>query len=193
MSKIERVKELLDERGVKWWEGPWPWPSVIYDGACGVRYEVSEFLDRLRVKTLLPVEPGQAVETTFGPTIDGNTSDGYHTFDELYDHRTGLLMALCNTWAALLRSERWSADLIAKDGVFKSRRHDDGSMFDGMFIVGVNCTSEGHKWATWHCEDKWWDLFFIPELEIAPKWDGHTPAEALERLLDAFTSRKVEK
>lgn len=113
-----------------------------------------------------------------------------HTFDELYEHRTGLLAALCNTIAELAETY----GIGDEDGigriVFKSRHHHDGEMFDGMFIVGINCSGmEGPwaKWATWHCKEKWWDRFAIPELDHAPEWDGHTPSDALARLVAGLT------
>lgn len=116
-----------------------------------------------------------------------DTSDGYHTFDELYEHRTGLLAALCNVIVSWLCYAGVPASHVMEH-VFKSRAHDDGSMFEGMFIVGINCAEPGEpaKWATWHCEGEWWDRIGVPSLDRAPEFDGHTPADALERLLHAF-------
>lgn len=94
-------------------------------------------------------------------------SDGCHTFGELYDHRAKLFSIICNQ------------DFICENA-WKSRLHDDGTMFDGYFIVGIN-TPKGQ--ATYHYEMKYWDYFHIKELDKAPKWDGHTPNEAIERLL----------
>lgn len=125
----------------------------------------------------------------------GDTSDGYHTFDELYEHRTGILAALLDVvyWVAI-RYANWPDERIAERELFKSRRHHDGGMYDGFFIVGINCsTDEEHvEWATWHCEDKWWDTFLIPEVERAPEWDGHTPKDALDRLVRVITVRPEE-
>ena len=73
--------------------------------------------------------------------ITGDTSDGYHTFDELYDHRAKL-------FSVIVRDHREIA--------WKSRLHHDGTMYDGMFIVGVE-TPEGQ--ATYHYDvDPYWDL-----------------------------------
>lgn len=130
---------------------------------------------------------GQAVSATLGPKVDGSTSDGYHTFDELYEHRTGLLASLCNLTAECLRHLK--AESAIPGVLFKSWHHYDGEMYDGMFIVGINCANnpfEPDRWATWHCEGEWWDRFDIPELDRAPEWDGHTPADALERLVGFF-------
>lgn len=99
------------------------------------------------------------------PEITGNTSDGYHTFNELYHHRAILFSVICND---------------RPDRAWKSKKHHDGTMYDGMFIVGIQ-TPNGQ--ATYHYDiDPYWDMFRVPELSQAPKWDGHTPAQAIERI-----------
>lgn len=95
----------------------------------------------------------------------GDVSDGYHTFNEMYHHRAVLFSVICN---------------ILSDKAWKSKLHHDGSMYDGMFIVGIE-TSHGQ--ATYHYDiDPYWDMFHVEELEKAPEWDGHTPEHALERI-----------
>lgn len=95
----------------------------------------------------------------------GNLSDGYHTFNELYHHRAVLFSVICN----MIPEKAW-----------KSRLHDTGDMYEGMFIVGIE-TPEGQ--ATYHYDIKpYWDMFKVKELERAPKWDGHTPEEAIRRI-----------
>jgi len=96
--------------------------------------------------------------------INGNTSDGYHTFDELYYHRMILFSVICNQ----NRERAW-----------KSWLHDDGTMFHNYFIVGIE-TPKGHY--TYHYHKDYWDLFYVTELERAPEWDGHKP-EDITRLL----------
>ena len=97
--------------------------------------------------------------------INGETSDGYHTFNELYHHRAILFSVIVKVFS---------------DKAWKSLRHHDGTMYDGMFIVGVN-TPDGQ--ATYHYDIKpYWDMFECRELERAPEWDGHTPAQAIERI-----------
>ena len=97
--------------------------------------------------------------------IDGNTSDGYHTFNELYHHRAILFSVIVKAFS---------------DKAWKSLRHHDGTMYDGMFIVGID-TPDGQ--ATYHYDiDPYWDMFECRELERAPEWDGHTPAQAIERI-----------
>ena len=95
----------------------------------------------------------------------GEVSDGYHTFNELYHHRAVLFSVICNERPEL---------------AWKSKRHHDGSMFGGMFIAGLN-TPDGP--ATYHYTiDPYWDMFRVKELDRAPEWDGHTPAEAIMRI-----------
>ena len=95
----------------------------------------------------------------------GELSDGYHTFNELYHHRALLFATICN----LMPEKAW-----------KSKKHSDGTMFNGMFIVGIN-TKNGE--ATYHYDiNPYWNMFSINELDNAPEWDGHTPEQALERI-----------
>lgn len=95
----------------------------------------------------------------------GDVSDGYHTFNELYHHRAVLFSVICNLHPLC----SW-----------KSKKHSDGTMYDGMFIVGIN-TPEGQ--ATYHYDiNPYWDMFKVPETEFAPEWDGHTAQEAIKRI-----------
>lgn len=99
------------------------------------------------------------------PVITGETSDGYHTFNELYHHRAVLFSVIVKAFP---------------DHAWKSRKHHDGTMYDGMFIVGIE-TPDGQ--ATYHYDvDPYWDMFKCKELEYAPEWDGHTPAQAIDRI-----------
>ena len=101
------------------------------------------------------------------PDNIGDFSDGYHTFNELYHHRAVLFSVICN----MMPEKAW-----------KSKLHDTGDMFDGMFIVGIE-TEQGQ--ATYHYDiEPYWDVFKVKELEKAPKWDGHTPSDAIERIGD---------
>ena len=99
------------------------------------------------------------------PDNIGEFSDGYHTFNELYHHRAVLFSVICN---------------IFPEKAWKSKLHDTGDMYDGMFIVGID-TEQGQ--ATYHYDiEPYWDMFKVKELEKAPKWDGHTPADAIQRI-----------
>lgn len=99
------------------------------------------------------------------PENIGEFSDGYHTFNELYHHRAVLFSVICN----MFPEKAW-----------KSKLHDTGDMYDGMFIVGIE-TEQGQ--ATYHYDiEPYWDMFKVKELEKAPKYDGHTPSDAIERI-----------
>ena len=105
------------------------------------------------------------LNATLDTEINGETSDGYHTFNELYHHRAVL----------------FSVVVAANSGrAWKSKLHHDGTMYEGMFIVGVD-TPQGQ--ATYHYDvEPYWDMFWCRELERAPEWDGHTPDDAIERI-----------
>ena len=95
----------------------------------------------------------------------GEFSDGYHTFNELYHHRAILFAVICNQF---------------KNLAWKSKLHSDNTMYDDMFIVGIN-TPQGP--ATYHYNiQPYWDLFDVPEVPNAPEWDGHTPDDAIKRI-----------
>lgn len=101
-----------------------------------------------------------------------NISDGYHTFDELYYHRGLLFSLVCNQ---------------NNEISWKSRKHSDGTMYNGMFIAGIN-TPEGQY--TYHCEDDLWDLFHVKEISNAPEWDGHKPKDIV-RLLSLNRQNRI--
>jgi len=110
--------------------------------------------------------------------IDENTSDGYHTFKELYEFRMIYNAALFNEWAA---QEKYS--------VHKSKRHSDGlECFGGGWFVVVALLPTGQ--ITNHYELKDWDLFDIPEREMAYSWDGHTAKDVADRLKAAIAILK---
>lgn len=106
-------------------------------------------------------------------TIKGNdfqVSDGYHTFDELYEHRINLYIALCR----VLHSQ---TDVY----VWRSATHSDGTFFDGWFVMGIN--KEAGDQITYHLPmSKWNETNFCGQRERAPEYDGHTPSDVLERL-----------
>lgn len=131
----------------------------------------------------------QAMEYVPKRFAPGDTSDGWHSLDDLYRHRTILFASLCNYVEALRRVGTVKG---AKYGgiAYKSWHHWDGTMYDGMFIVGLH-THEG--WVTYHCEAEFWDYFLVHELDRAPEWDGATPDEGLDRLVDEFVDLLGEK
>lgn len=107
--------------------------------------------------------------------IDTNLiSDGYHTFGELYEHRMVLFIALCRNGYFRVKS--------SNDGyVWRSKRHSDGSQWDGWFIMGIN-KGAGEQ-ITYHLPmSKWEETDFATEIEEAPRFDGHTSNDVLKRI-----------
>lgn len=91
----------------------------------------------------------------------GEVSDGYHTFDELYNHRLTLFSVICNQ---------------NKENSWKSLLHDDGTMYDNYFIVGID-TPEGQFTYHYHVDN--WELFNVKVLDKAPKWDRHKSEDVI--------------
>lgn len=111
----------------------------------------------------------------------GQLSDGYHTFDELYDHRAKLfafVIAACKNVSFV------KGNNVFRVTPWKSKQHHDPDfpMYDGMFIVGME-TPFGQ--ITYHYDiDPYWDMFKCPVYERAPEFDGHTPQDAIDRITE---------
>ena len=97
----------------------------------------------------------------------GDVSDGFHTFNSLYEQRMILFAALVKAY---------------RDKAWKSYRHEDGEYCfgGGWFVVGID-TPEGSY--TYHYKNKYWDMFDCVDLPRAKHWDGHTEADAETRLM----------
>jgi hypothetical protein len=125
----------------------------------------------------------------------GSFSDGFHTFDELYEFRKMYNAALFNEWAKQVTSmdKEWVKDengklktkvtkVDVKYDVHKSMRHFDGEFcFGGDWFIVVAVLPEGQISNHYKMED--WDLFKVPVSEKAKyEFDGHTPTDVLNRL-----------
>lgn len=120
--------------------------------------------------------------------VRGNYSDGFHTFNELYEFRKIYNAALFNEWASEGKrhlTDEWIPDLIKYD-VHKSRKHHDGELcFGGGWFIVVAILPTGQ--ISNHYEAKDWDLFQIPEVEKAKyEFDGHTPQDVINRLSELY-------
>jgi hypothetical protein len=119
--------------------------------------------------------------------ITENTSDGYHTFKELYDFRKAYNVALFNQWGEMkqgtFNEEMKIHDWKPKYDVHKSWKHHDGELcFGGGWFIVVAILPSGQ--ISNHYEAKDWDLFKIPEVEKAKyEFDGHTGQDVINRLL----------
>ena len=101
-------------------------------------------------------------------------SDGYHTMDELYDHRIALYVALCKQICNQPYGE-------GRYGVWRSKLHSDGSSFEGWFVLGIG--KEAGRQITYHLPTHLWgDTYFAETLLKAPDFDGHNPNDVLNRL-----------
>ncbi len=100
--------------------------------------------------------------------------DGYHSFKELYDHRIELFISLCR-----MSYEVWEA-YGTGHMPWKSKKHHDGTAFDGWFIAGFN--HEAGKQITYHLPIERWDDVLAAEIKTAPEFDKHTPEDVLKRL-----------
>jgi hypothetical protein len=104
----------------------------------------------------------------------GCVCDGYHTFDELYDHRITLYLTLCRRQSKAEPSGWWSQ-------VWRSKLHSDGKGMHGWFVLGIG-KAHGTQ-ITYHVPlARWDDTDFAETLEVAPEWDGHTSDDVLDRL-----------
>lgn len=99
------------------------------------------------------------------PCREGEVSDGFHTFDELYRHRSLLFIALMHSHRRL----SWRAE-----------NHSDGTEYEGFFLAGMNLPTGT---ITYHMKDRYWDLLDGVETYIdAPEWDGHDSVEVIKRI-----------
>lgn len=127
--------------------------------------KVAELMKRIeRLEARMPAAP---------PVVTSETSDGYHTFAELYEYRM-----LYHAHAAM----GWVAAGVP---VVKSWKHSDGEpcFGGGWFIVVVELESGQ---VSNHYKARYWDLFRVPEVALPPEYDEHTPAEAARRLAEAL-------
>ena len=101
------------------------------------------------------------------PCKPGEVSDGYHTFDELYEHRCTLFLALMKAHPTL----SWI-----------STKHHDGSAWDGWFVAGIKAPTGD---TTYHLPAGMWSLACetgAAVLETGMWWDGHTAADVVKRI-----------
>lgn len=108
----------------------------------------------------------------------GNISDGYHTFNELYEYRLLYNASMFNEFA--------------KQGLYdvhKSKRHSDGTIpfGDGNWFIVQAELPTGQ--ISNHYEMKDWELFDVPEKEKANHYDGHTPQDVAKRLRNFLTPK----
>lgn len=91
--------------------------------------------------------------------VGGDISDGFHTFDELYEHRCLLFINLC----------------LSHPNAAYWRTHHEGWPLIGLFLLPVGQI-------TYHVPEKYLPLFKDKIREGGPEWDGHTSQDVVGRL-----------
>lgn len=98
----------------------------------------------------------QRLKNLFLP--EGEISDGFHSFDELYHYR-------------MLYNAAFFNSLEGKYEVHKSYRHSDGELcFGGGWFIVMAYLPTGQVSNHYRIED--WNLFDIPERWKADEWDA---------------------
>lgn len=118
-----------------------------------------------------PCRPDVFAATYEVPPNNETAADEHHSVQELYAYRMAYNAVAFNQWA--------------RDGkyeVHKSWRHGDGEKcFGGGWFIVSATTPYGQ--VTNHYSSEHWHQFHVPIRERAAEWDGHTPQQALERLI----------
>lgn len=101
--------------------------------------------------------------------VTGETSDGYHTFNELYEHRVLLWINLC---------------LLNLDKSYVIENH-----FEGWFLLGMETE---HGQISYHCPNK--HICLVSGISRRePVFDGHTSKDVIERLIKIAIRNKLNQ
>lgn len=106
----------------------------------------------------------------------GNVSDGYHTFNDLYEQRMILFATLVN---------------LFPDISWKTRRHENGEPCfpdSDYFLVTIETPNGNYGY---HFDMMYWDYFHCKEIEKAKPWDGYTDKDA--RRLFSLKRKELNK
>src|SRR5262245_56373579 len=97
----------------------------------------------------------------------GEFSDGYHTFNELYEHRFLLFLAMVKSRAGV--------------PAYMSKVNYDGSSWDGWFVLWT-LTPVGQ--ISYHLPMKYWDIAaqWATEKPRCDDYDGHTSQDVIDRM-----------
>lgn len=184
---MEYTKKPITIKAVKWngedVSEPSAWFSAAIDNGC-IRIEGN----CVKIKTLeeeMTALPGDYIikgikgeiypckpdifEASYSEGNVSDMSDGFHTFKEYETFKTLYNAAFFNC-------------IVGKYRVCKSIYHDDGKKpFNGGYFVVYAELPTGQ--ISNHYELKYWYLFNIPIVNKAPKWDGHTSFDVMNRML----------
>ena len=131
-------------------------------------YEAGTIPDEERVKLTK-----QLVDEMDDGEMTNGISDGSHTFGDLYYQRMMLTSVIAK---AIMSTKNLGT-------VRRSKLHDDGTMFKDYFIIYFT-TPDGNFSYHYHM-DNWDNFWFVPEVDKAIKWDGHSDLD-VNRLLSVF-------
>lgn len=136
-------------------------------------------LTKLATETKVPYQEIHEVESY------ADVSDGYHTIEELYDHRITLWITLCrilSDYANTVAGEWGSGTPEESEIPWRSKLHHDGTGYDGWFMLGYGF-KKGNQ-ITYHVPlSRWDETDFAKTHAKAPvPFDGHTSQDVLERL-----------
>lgn len=137
--------------------------------ACGYRWAAVHpaTCEYLECPICRHMTPAPYIEPSMKTEDKGNISDGYHTFNELYDHR-------CTLFLALMKAHKGISWI--------SSAHYDGSTMDGWFVAGMELPT---GMVTYHLPSSMWSLACetgAKPLVRAPEFDGHTSADVVKRI-----------
>lgn len=141
-------------------------------------------------KTVQQIQYEINVNSACSPSFRrGELSDGYHTFDELYEHRNQLFISLCKSQHYIWHAEHWDNDTKTSDipsPVYKTRVHFDGeSSPDGYFVLMLDWGNGRPKQMSYHLPDRLWNtLDWCPVIDKVRDFDCHTSADVLKRLAE---------
>lgn len=167
--------------GHTWHEHGW-----IDRGSNGITVCPGSFVTKTDHNGNVAVLPKEALNTAFVSEDNvGSLTDGYHSFNELYEHRHALMCSLMSL-----------AEACPIEGIstFKTRKNDAKESMDGWFIAGINLRfiesqnedgSYNTKPAqiTYHMPDRLWDMLVnTPEIEYNADYDGHSSNDVFQRL-----------
>lgn len=100
-------------------------------------------------------------------------ADEHHTMAELYEFRMLYHAHAARGWV--------------QQGyqVVKSHWHSDGEeCFGGGWFIVTAMLPTGQT--SNHYPEEFWNLFAVPEVALAPAWDGHSAADVVRRLRSAL-------
>ena len=127
--------------------------------------------------------------------VKGNTldvwgigvTDGYHTMEQLYEHRHRLFLALLKAYDGVMTPLDSCGSTVS---CWKSKLHEDGTMYNGFFIAGMTKSIPAFKAEepsitfeiAYHLPIRFWDICNVLTLKNAPHYTGYTSVDVLERL-----------